>query len=587
MGFKDKFLGIFKRAETVQTEEVVSKNNYGPARLANMAVADFNMMGQYNHLFSIGFDGEKTLGEMGPAKNYRPDYVLLRVRSWQSYYESEISQAVLNKYINWVIGSGLKLQAQPNELLLESEGVKVDAQKFSKLVEARFFGFKEDTNCSYNKMWNLDKLQQKAYKDAIIGGDVLVILRFDKKQGLNVQLIDGEHVFSPTYGNEIFPQTLENGNKLLNGVEMDDTGRHVAYWVRKAGILPNSPYDMQYERIPAVGTKSGLTQAFLVYGLEMRLDNMRGVPILIAVLEILKVLERYKAATVGSAEERQKIAYFIAHKIGSTGENPLANEITTAISVDGYDNKIPVDQLGQQLADKIASTTGKQTYNMPIESELKSLESRNELHFKEFYEVNFDLICAAIGIPPDVASGNYESNYSASRAAIKDWEHTLNIKRKDFANAFLKPIYKFWLEVEIFLLKIDAPGYIKAKLEGNNMLLGAYSNARFVGPVVPHIDPMKEVQAERLKLGSSGDAIPLTTAEAATERLDGGEFYANVDQYGMELEQTKALGIESPMQEKTEDVNEENEEENSVPAKKPVKKISTKKGASTNQLKFF
>lgn len=545
MGFKDYIGSFFKKEESsVVSQEVSQRGDAISNVIANM---DFAMMGQFNHLFSQGFNGEKTLGEMGPAKNYRPDYVMLRVRSWQSFYESEISQALLGKYINWVVGGGLTLQVQPNKVLLESEGINIDTQKFSKLIEARWWGFKENTNCHYAQMWNLDKIQQKAYKDAIIGGDVLVILRYDKKQGLNIQLIDGEHVFSPMYGNEIFPQVLENGNKLLNGVEMDDTGKHIAYWVRKAGIMPNGPYDMEYERIPATGTKTGLTQAFLVYGLEMRLDNMRGVPILTAVLEILKVLERYKSATVGSAEERQKIAYFIAHKLGSTGENPHVNEITKAISVDGYmDNDLPRDQMGNALANKIAATTGKQTYNMPIESELKALESKNELHFKEFYEVNIDLICAAIGIPPDVATSKYDSNYSASRAAIKDWEHSLNVKRKDFSNAFLKPIYTYWLEIEILNLKVQAPGYLKARLDGNNMALAGYRSARFVGATVPHIDPLKEVQAERLKLGSSADAMPLTSAERATERLEGGEYFENVEQFANEKDQAEKLGITDP-----------------------------------------
>ena len=263
MGLKQFVQSVFKKEEVLTAPKELPRDS-----ISNfIAEMDFAAMGQFNHLYSQGFNGEKTLGEMGPAINYRPDYVMLRIRSWQSYYESEISQALLGKYINWVVGGGLTLQVQPNKLLLESEGIKIDTQKFSKLIEARWWGFKEDRNCHYAKMWNLDKIQQKAYKDSIIGGDVLVILRYDKKQGLNVQLVDGQHVFSPMYGNEIFPQVLDNGNKLLNGVEMDDTGKHVAYWVQKGGIVPNGPYDMEYERIPAAGTKTGMTQAYLVYGL--------------------------------------------------------------------------------------------------------------------------------------------------------------------------------------------------------------------------------------------------------------------------------------------------------------------------------
>ena len=75
------------------------------------------------------------------------------------------------------------------------------------------------------------------------------------------------------------------------------------------------------------------------------------------------------------------------------------------------------------------------------------------------------------------------------------------------------------------------------------MGISAYQHARFIGANVPHIDPVKEVAAERLKLGKSGADIPLTTAEAATEALNGGDYETNVLQYAKELENTKKAGI--------------------------------------------
>ena len=56
---------------------------------------------------------------------------------------------------------------------------------------------------------------------------------------------------------------------------------------------------------------------------------------------------------------------------------------------------------------------------------------------------------------------------------------------------------------------------------------------------MPHIDPLKEVKAERAKLGNS--FVPLTTAEAATEALSAGEFDSNVVQMIKEVESSKPL----------------------------------------------
>jgi capsid protein len=159
---------------------------------------------------------------------------------------------------------------------------------------------------------------------------------------------------------------------------------------------------------------------------------------------------------------------------------------------------------------------------MPIGATLKSLESRNELYFKDFYITNIQLISAAIGIPYEVAMAMYNSNYSASRAAIKDWEHTMKTAREKFAVQMYQPTYDLWLEMEIFTGKIQANGYIKSLNEGNVMALEAYKSARWLGANVPHIDPVKEIVAARLKLGD--DTTPLTTYDRVTEDLGTGDF---------------------------------------------------------------
>jgi capsid protein len=180
---------------------------------------------------------------------------------------------------------------------------------------------------------------------------------------------------------------------------------------------------------------------------------------------------------------------------------------------------------------------------MGTDSKLVMHESKAELHFKDFYTVNIDLICPTLGIPPEVAMSKYDSNFSASRAALKDWEHTLTVNRYDFSSDFYYRVYIFFLHVEILKNKVQAPGYLKAVVESNTMVLDAYRMARFVGPSVPHIDPLKEVKAEREKLGTTGASIPLTTVEAATEALNGGDSDQNMLQYAEELKESKTLGI--------------------------------------------
>ncbi len=523
------FLGMGEqpRQERTERQPPRASANFGHSRI----------------LYTHTYDGQKNHGELGPIKSYLPDYSGVRYRSWQAMLESEIAQIVIGKYIKWVIGKGLKLQSEPQKVVLKSEGIDLDVNKFTDLVESRWTIFSGSNKSDHAGMRNLNLIADETYKNAIVGGDVLVVQRYDAKlKTPTIQIIDAAHVQSPLYGSETYAQVLQNGNRIENGIELSPRNEHIAYWVR----ISTTETPLKYERIAAKDSSGKLTMAFLVYGLRHRLDNHRGIPLLSVVLETMKKLERYKEATLGSAEERQKITMFIKHGVASNGENPLIQAVAKAVNDDndnGSDD-LPRTIEGDQLADKVFASTNKQIFNMPVDSEIDTVESKNELYFKDFYNVNIDLICAALQIPPNVALSKYDSNFSASRAALKDWEHSLNVARYNFAEQFYKPIYRFWLHIQYLQNKIQAPGYITAFQQNDWMVIDAYLSARFVGANVPHIDPVKEVTAERLKLGDTGASLPLTTLEAATEALSGGDSDVNMEQYAAELEESKGLGIE-------------------------------------------
>ena len=497
-------------------------------------------IGNYNYgggrnVYTVSYDGEKNLGEAGPVIDYVLDYPILRIRSWQAYTESEIAKTVLDKFVLWMISKGLNLQSNPAKFLLSNEGINFDTEKYNNIVESRFSVWSNMRECSYSGMDNLNTLAQTAFKNAKIGGDVLVVLRYVDGV-VKIQLIDGAHVQSPYLGSDYFANVLANGNTVRNGVEMTAKGEHIAYYVLNA--------DYTYDRIEAK-SKTGLITAYLVYGSKQRLDNSRGLPLIAICLETIKKLERYKEATVGSAEERAKIVMQIVHDRDSTGENPLAQALTKGRYVGGNNTSddLPISEQGKQLANTIAATTNKSTYNMPIGSELKALQSDNELAFKEFYSTNADIICGAVNIPPNVAFSIYNDSFSASRAATKDWEHTIIVNREDITFQFYKPIFNFWQYIEILNNKIQAPGYLLAMKQKDYMILGAFQNIYMTGSMFPHIDPLKEVAAERLKLGDSAANIPLTTVQRSTEVLNTGDSNSNIEQYSQELDKVKKLDI--------------------------------------------
>ena len=104
-----------------------------------------------------------------------------------------------------------------------------------------------------------------------------------------------------------------------------------------------------------------------------------------------------------------------------------------------------------------------------------------------------------------------------------------------------------FLEALILQGKVSAPGYINAKLTGNQFVIEAYRKSRFIGANVPHIDPLKEANAERVKLGDAAGAIPLTTVQQATENLNNGDSDANMEQFETELADSIKRKIVAPV----------------------------------------
>jgi capsid protein len=236
--------------------------------------------------------------------------------------------------------------------------------------------------------------------------------------------------------------------------------------------------------------------------------------------------------------------YQIVHQEFSTGETPLQKQLAKTRNVDGGQD-VAVDVRGQQLADNVAVTTNKSTYNMPQGARMEAIEARTDTNFKDFYLPNVHLACAAIGIPPEVALSKYDSNFSASRAALKDWEHTIEVDRAAFSYQFYEPLKDYWFELEVLKGKILSPGFLNALFSKNQMVIDAYLNGRFVGANVPHIDPLKEVAAERAKLGPTLQSAPLTTVENATEALNGGDSKSNIKRAGQELLEVEKAGLKS------------------------------------------
>jgi lambda family phage portal protein len=526
LGFEFPFFGKSKKDEPVQTVETKS-TVYTP-------IGDNGYNGGYWPIVTKRWDGEKTPGELGVVVKNIPLYLNLRLRGYDAFVKTDNVKLIVNRRLQYVIGNGLKLECEPNRTVLKSEGIESLPDVFQRLVEERWKIYTQSKYVDFEKRRNLHGLAKDFYSDKFKGGDCLVICRFEEK-GVTAQFISGEHVGSPFPGSECLKEQMQN-TTIEHGIECNERGEHVAYYIYVKGKDGNLS---EYKRIPAYGEKSNRRLAWMIYGQTLSPDQKRAVPEFAQVLEKVSKLDRYTEASVGKAEQAAKILFAIEHEQFSTGENPMDAIVKKKMRVVQDDSNLDGYVLSDGLANRIVETTSNQTFNLPPGASLKNFGTNIESDYEQFHDANFNTIAASCDTPPEIAKQMYNSNYSASRAAINGWGYIVDIDRQDFVNQFYRPFYRLWLEFEVLTNKIDAPGLVKAIIDDNIMVIEAYTACRFTGKNMPHIDPLKEVKAIREALGNPREGItPLISHEQASEMGGYGDFEENYLEY---LEETEKL----------------------------------------------
>ena len=152
--------------------------------------------------------------------------------------------------------------------------------------------------------------------------------------------------------------------------------------------------------------------------------------------------------------------------------------------------------------------------------------------FDAFVKTFCKLVGAGLGTPYDVLVKEYNSSYSAARAALLDAWEDIRMRRKWFTDDFCQPAYENWLAEAVARGRIKAPGFFDDPL-----IRAAWCGARWIGPVQGSIDPLKEAQAAVLQIQHA-----LKTHEQVTREMSGGDWDANVEQLAAENEKLTAAG---------------------------------------------
>ena len=152
--------------------------------------------------------------------------------------------------------------------------------------------------------------------------------------------------------------------------------------------------------------------------------------------------------------------------------------------------------------------------------------------FDTFVKVICRMMGAALEIPAEALLKEFNSSYSASRAALLELWESVSMRRSWYVDSFCQPIYELWLSEAVAIGRIKAPGFFNDPL-----IRAAWCGARWIGPVQGSLDPQKEANAY-ITLINNG----LMTHEQASTQLGNGDFEENIDQLIRENELLRQAG---------------------------------------------
>jgi lambda family phage portal protein len=452
-----------------------------------------------------------------PDEDITDNIEVLRSRSRDLFMGNPLAAGATKTIRMNVVGPGLTLNSQVESDVLGMS--HEETQAWERRTELEFALWADPIDCDASRTCNFYGLQALAFISFLINGDAFVLLPMIEREGrpysLAIRLLEGDRVCDPI--------PLPPGKDIRGGVEVDDDGAPVAYWVCQVHPADSSIKNYkkrkkrEWTRVQAFGKKTGRCNVLRLIDPE-RPEQRRGVPLLAPVIESLKQLGRYTDAELMAAVVSSFFTVFITS--GSQEGQPLGESLPMEERVDTQDEQSI--ELGSGTLVELA-----------MGEDIKVADAkRPNVAFDGFVTSICRQIGVALGLPYEVLIKHFTSSYSASRAALNEAWMFYKTWRKWLVRSFCQPIYESWLEEAVSLGRISAPGFFDDPL-----IRKAYCGTVWNGPAQGQLNPVQEVTAaaKRVEEGFS-------TRAQETAELTGGDWEQNHRQRIREEQMREELG---------------------------------------------
>lgn len=401
-------------------------------------------------------------------------------------------------------------------------GMSDDAREEAEKAIAREFKlWAGNTMCDATRRQNFYGIQQLAFLSMLMSGDVFALFGMKENKRTpyqtTIRLLEADRICNPDSSGDSEGTATDSGGRIVDGVETDQEGTVIRYHVAsRSPIAGNDSSELTWTAIDAFGSDTGYPNILHVMVCE-RPEQCRGIPFVAAEIEQLKQFTRYMNAELAANVVSAMLTCFITsdQDDGAFGLEDAVNE----------EDKVTDDNISLELAPGAV-------YSLPPGKKIETVNPlRSNSQFETFVNTCITVIASSMGIPKEVLTKKYESNYTAARAALLDFWRTVKVYRTRFNDDFNQPIYEQWLSEAVAAGRIDAPGFFD-----DPAVRQAWCGCVWMGASMGHVDPKKEVAAAEARIANN-----ITTQEQEAAEYNGNDWSANIRQRKKEVAAAQEL----------------------------------------------
>jgi lambda family phage portal protein len=448
-----------------------------------------------------------TIGNASADSELSLSLTQLRSRSRKLMRDAPYAKRARTIVVNNIIGAGVGLQAQVYTTRGErNERINAEIEQAHRL-------WSKADSCHTGGVLHLADLERALMAQVFDAGEVLVRIHRRKfgnsRVPIALELIEAERL-ADEFSNP-HPSPTNSRADVRLGVEVDEFGRPLAYWIRERhpGELRNTvDATVRLERVPA-------SEILHLRTLD-RWPMTRGEPWLHAVVNKLDNMDEYSASELTAA--RMGANFFATLETEGGDNDPLS---TTTDATGMREMNIEPGVI-EQLA--------------PGEALKFHTPSRPNVALDPFLRYMLREVAAGVGCSYESLSRDYsQSNYSSSRLALLDDRDLWRVLQQWWSRSFRQPLYEQWLQAAVLSgairsVSIESYGLDSEKFHAVTWKFRGWS----------WVDPVKEVgaykEAIRAGLTSATRVISMTA--------DGADIEDIIAERKRENELFEAAGID-------------------------------------------